>query len=937
VPESYLRLGIDARPMKSGAEQADNSLNKVRRGARRTTREVDSTTRSFKRMQKGANGLTRVLGGLGGSLAFSMVLRETVQQFSEFERSLVSITALVGQSRRQVEEYKDAILDLAQALDVLEASAKAAAVGLGETKDIADAATSAVNAYGVENLSASAAVGTLVATVREGKLEASELSQVIGRIVPLAAEMGITFQQVGATIASLTRIGINTNEAATSTVNIFNNLLKPAAEAEELMASFGLTLGDVRENLRERGLLNTLLELKNLFGDNEEAMTQLFPSVRGLTGILALVGENAESNVEVMRALANETGGSLKKAYDDTEGSARELEQAQAELSTSLVRIGETTAPLAAKTMSDLASALTDVVAGMEAIGLIGRKSLPSEEELGPVNQFLKNVGDYVFQSPYDRIVQWGESLAEAINGPAEPLDRLQQQLELLELELFRAENGLADAFGTRPVEEIRRAIRALKGDMESLTPASNGPQLVDFQGTVGNAIAEGRADRFLRKDQSLEERRRATVFTQEEQALLEEAEKQYASVIGELETLEETKRIVERAFADNRGALEYRLIMEGLSEDAAQLREKLAEVQQSGQLLTQEDADTVADLRREFTPALVELEELTTAKETLDRAFAQGESIEGYGELVRRIQERMRELKDDLTGASEATTAFNELFDAGATAEDQFETKLDRIADLQVTLLENGYDRVEVEELVAKAIAKTTDEYKMQLADSIEATDRLEQIGMQAGDAITNSIERATFAADDLGSAFNNLLLQLAQIIYRIGVLGPLQESLGSSLGSFFNSGGSGSGGSRGGFGEALGGSVRKGDISMVGEFGKEMIMYPDDGYVFDANTTRRLEDAVTRVLSMSPGDMQAPQSVVIAGGGGSSGGGRALTPVQVQVNNYGKEEVQVEEGTGSDGQRILNITVGAVAQDIRQRGAVFKSLRETSRLNRR
>ncbi|BCV00221.1 MAG: hypothetical protein CM15mV33_840 [uncultured marine virus] len=38
----------------------------------------------------------------------------------------------------------------ATAMEVLNASAKAAAIGLGQTKAVADAATSAVNAYGAE-------------------------------------------------------------------------------------------------------------------------------------------------------------------------------------------------------------------------------------------------------------------------------------------------------------------------------------------------------------------------------------------------------------------------------------------------------------------------------------------------------------------------------------------------------------------------------------------------------------------------------------------------------------------------------------------------------------------------------------------------------------------------------------------------------------------
>ena len=99
-------------------------------------------------------------------------------------------------------------------MEVLEASAKGAAVGLGQTKVVADAATSAVNAYGAENLSGSAAVDVLTAAVREGKVEADRLAPAIGKAIPVASAMGIEFHEVAAAIASMTRTGTDARTSA---------------------------------------------------------------------------------------------------------------------------------------------------------------------------------------------------------------------------------------------------------------------------------------------------------------------------------------------------------------------------------------------------------------------------------------------------------------------------------------------------------------------------------------------------------------------------------------------------------------------------------------------------------------------------------------------------------------------------------------------------
>jgi hypothetical protein len=64
----------------------------------------------------------------------------------------------------------------AGATEVLEASLKGAAIGLGDTKTIADLATSAVNAYGESTLGGAEAVDVLAEAVRLGKLEPAELA-----------------------------------------------------------------------------------------------------------------------------------------------------------------------------------------------------------------------------------------------------------------------------------------------------------------------------------------------------------------------------------------------------------------------------------------------------------------------------------------------------------------------------------------------------------------------------------------------------------------------------------------------------------------------------------------------------------------------------------------------------------------------------------------
>lgn len=252
----------------------------------------------------------------------------------DFEYELSKVTGLVGISQAQVNEWGKDILSLspqigkapkelaealffvtsagikgAEAMNVLEKAGMASAAGLGETKVVADLVTSAMNAYGVENLSASKATDILTAAVREGKAEASELAATMGQVLPLASELGVSFDQVAATQAAMTRTGTGAAEAATQLKGILAGLIKPSKQAEDQLAAMGTSATEMRKKIREEGLLKALMDLRTMTNKyGEEAMARVFPNIRALMGVLDLMGSNLEDNKKVFESVANSTG-----------------------------------------------------------------------------------------------------------------------------------------------------------------------------------------------------------------------------------------------------------------------------------------------------------------------------------------------------------------------------------------------------------------------------------------------------------------------------------------------------------------------------------------------------------------------------------------------------------------------------------------------------
>jgi TP901 family phage tail tape measure protein len=258
----------------------------------------------------------------------------------DFESEMSKIVGLVGVSKTQVKSWEKDILAMspriakppkelaeamffvtsaglrgADALDVLKKSGMASAAGLGDTKTVADIVTSAINAYGIENLSAAKATDIMVAAVREGKAEASELAASFGQVLPIASEMGVTFDQVAATTAAMTKTGTDAAEASTALKSILSGLIKPSKQAEDQLKAMGTSSSEMRKKIKDEGLLATLMELKDLTGEyGEEALARVFPNIRAFSGALDLLGKNLDSNKKTFDAVKNSTG-SLDNAF----------------------------------------------------------------------------------------------------------------------------------------------------------------------------------------------------------------------------------------------------------------------------------------------------------------------------------------------------------------------------------------------------------------------------------------------------------------------------------------------------------------------------------------------------------------------------------------------------------------------------------------------
>ncbi len=302
-----------------------------------------------------------------------------IKMASDLEKSFAKIENLVGVTGPVLEGFKEKLRDIstetaisqrsladalfvitsagirsAEALDILTQSAKSSQVGMGETEAIARGITGAMNSYAKAGLTAARSADIMMAIVREGNLVAEDLAPTLGRVTGMAAELGISFEELGANIATFTRLGVPTEEAVTGLRGVMAAVLKPTKAAEEVLASIGMTSSDVRKKVGKEGLHKTLMFLIDALKGNEKGLSAMFGNVRALSNVLGTAGAQGESYKVILDSITNSTG-MVDEAFENvSKTSAFKFDEAIVALKNNAIELGATLLPTVVKIVDSI-------------------------------------------------------------------------------------------------------------------------------------------------------------------------------------------------------------------------------------------------------------------------------------------------------------------------------------------------------------------------------------------------------------------------------------------------------------------------------------------------------------------------------------------------------------------------------------------------------
>lgn len=363
--------GVEGGFKSSGnaAAAASSKVKQFSAATEQTNKMALAAARSLGLLVSGYIGFGAAASSVSQARGFNAALAETStlikgtpQQMKLLADSARELTIeFGGQASDKVTAYYQAISSGAssvkEATKTLSDANKLAVGGVASLSGSVAILSGVVNTYGKEAITTSQASDTLFIGVKQGVTTVSELTASIGKVLPTAKALGLSFEEVVSATAALTKNNLKTSEAVVSLNAALVGIIKPTKEATDLASELGLEFNSA--GLKAQGLEVFLANVVEKTNGNVAAMSQLFGSVEALKAALLFAGEAGGQYSEILEEMATKAG-ATEEAFNKVASSLdQRWSRAMAALSDLTLATGSTLLNVAVPALEALASILT--------------------------------------------------------------------------------------------------------------------------------------------------------------------------------------------------------------------------------------------------------------------------------------------------------------------------------------------------------------------------------------------------------------------------------------------------------------------------------------------------------------------------------------------------------------------------------------------------
>lgn len=303
---------------------------------------LKKVSNSLTESEKMTNRFGRNLKSIGGTMSFVGATVSTamapimaaaaagLKLHSDFERGMAKVSTLVdtnvvslqqlSNGIRQISdetgmsvtelaeaEYQaiSASVDTAHVTDFVRTAAIAAKAGFTDTTTAIDGLTTVLNSYGLSAENAGKITDQMLMTQNLGKTTFGDLAQGIGSVATAASLAKVSTDDLFASMAILTKNGVQTSEAFTGFQGILSAVSKQSQQTVKTAAAMGIDF--TPEHLGQVGWIQFLTEVKEKVGDDQTAIQHLFGRVEAANAFKVLTKDLGQLK-DAQRAMGDSMG-----------------------------------------------------------------------------------------------------------------------------------------------------------------------------------------------------------------------------------------------------------------------------------------------------------------------------------------------------------------------------------------------------------------------------------------------------------------------------------------------------------------------------------------------------------------------------------------------------------------------------------------------------
>ena len=288
----------------------------------------------------------------GRELSNLNTLLDDSASLNKFRDGLVNLDPALGQTSELTRGMYQAIssgVDSGDALQFIADSAKTARAGLATTFETVDAGTSVMASFGIEGKNVMTVYDKMFETVKRGKIELPQLASSIGLVSNVAAQTGLSVDEMFAGIATASRTNRPT-VAIEGMRSALVNVIKPSEQAAKLAESLGIQFD--AQSLKAKGLAGFLNEVSEATGGDAAKMAVLFGDVQALNFVLSITGNQAKTFASDLQGIAAASG-TVEEAFQKQKQSlSAQAEELQVAFTQGLIKTFLFLEPLLTGTLS---------------------------------------------------------------------------------------------------------------------------------------------------------------------------------------------------------------------------------------------------------------------------------------------------------------------------------------------------------------------------------------------------------------------------------------------------------------------------------------------------------------------------------------------------------------------------------------------------------